>query len=70
MILSEAVHEVANHAHNIDVALRSKLQELGPMAQMQDLRLLRLETESYQICLTFVMNLSAYRAPFYEQSQA
>nr|GFA06783.1 brefeldin A-inhibited guanine nucleotide-exchange protein 2-like [Tanacetum cinerariifolium]GFA10387.1 brefeldin A-inhibited guanine nucleotide-exchange protein 2-like [Tanacetum cinerariifolium] len=71
MILLEAVRELANNVHiiNIDVTIRSKQQELGPTTQMQDSSLLRLETKSYQICLTFVMNLGAYKAPFYEESQ-
>ncbi|KAL2460779.1 Brefeldin A-inhibited guanine nucleotide-exchange protein 2 [Abeliophyllum distichum] len=59
VILFDAVHAVALHAHKInsDAALRSKLQELGSITQMQDPPLLRLENESYQICLTFLQNL-------------
>lgn len=71
MVLFDAVHGVASHAHkiNIDVTLRSKLQDLQPMTQMQDPPLLRLENESYQICLTFVQNLALDRPPFYEESK-
>ncbi|XP_022897152.1 brefeldin A-inhibited guanine nucleotide-exchange protein 2 [Olea europaea var. sylvestris] len=59
VILFDAVHAVALHAHKInsDAALRLKLQELGSITQMQDPPLLRLENESYQICLTFLQNL-------------
>ncbi|CAA2985242.1 brefeldin A-inhibited guanine nucleotide-exchange 2-like [Olea europaea subsp. europaea] len=59
VILFDAVHAVAHHAHKInsDAALRLKLQELGSITQMQDPPLLRLENESYQICLTFLQNL-------------
>ncbi|GJZ38549.1 brefeldin A-inhibited guanine nucleotide-exchange protein 2-like protein [Tanacetum coccineum] len=71
MVLFDAVHGVASHAQkiNIDVTLRSKLQDLQPMTQMQDPPLLRLENESYQICLTFVQNLALDRPPFYEESK-
>ncbi|KVH91182.1 brefeldin A-inhibited guanine nucleotide-exchange protein 2-like [Cynara cardunculus var. scolymus] len=71
IVLFDAVRGVADHAHkiNTDVALRSKLQELGPMTQMQDPPLLRLETESYQICLTLVQNLADNRPPFDEESE-
>jgi len=49
VILFEALHTVAAHTHKInsDSDLRSKLQELGSMTQMQDPPLLRLENESY-----------------------
>lgn len=59
LTIFDAVHTVAFHAHKInsDAALRWKLQELGSITQMQDPPLLRLENESYQICLTFVQNL-------------
>ncbi|PIN23786.1 Guanine nucleotide exchange factor [Handroanthus impetiginosus] len=71
VILFEAVHAVALHAHkiNTDSALRPKLQELGSMTQMQDPPLLRLENESYQICLTFLQNLVLDRPPSYEESE-
>lgn len=71
MVLFDAVHTIASHAHkiNIDATLRFKLQELQPMTQMQDPPLLRLENESYQICLTFIQNLSVDKPPFYEQSK-
>ncbi|KAI3449141.1 hypothetical protein Pfo_005806 [Paulownia fortunei] len=69
VILFDAVHSVAFHAHKInsDVSLRPKLQELGSMTQMQDPPLLRLENESYQICLTFLQNLVLDRPPRYEE---
>lgn len=59
VVLFKALHVVAAHAHKInsDSELRSKLQELGPMTQMQDPPLLRLENESYQICLTLLQNI-------------
>ncbi|XP_058086945.1 brefeldin A-inhibited guanine nucleotide-exchange protein 2-like [Magnolia sinica] len=59
VVLFNAMHAVAIHAHEInsDSNLRSKLQELGSMTQMQDPPLLRLENESYQICLTLLQNL-------------
>ncbi|OVA07712.1 SEC7-like [Macleaya cordata] len=68
VVLFEALHSVASHAHkiNIDSNLRSKLQELGPMTQMQDPPLLRLENESYQICLTLLQNLVRDRPHGYE----
>ncbi|XP_076950340.1 brefeldin A-inhibited guanine nucleotide-exchange protein 2-like [Bidens hawaiensis] len=61
LLLFNAVHQVASHAHkiNADVTLRSKLQELSPITQMQDPPLLRLEIESYQTCLTFLQNLES-----------
>ncbi|XP_011093196.1 brefeldin A-inhibited guanine nucleotide-exchange protein 2 isoform X1 [Sesamum indicum] len=71
VILFEAVHSVAFHAHKInsDVSLRQKLQELGSLTQMQDPPLLRLENESFQICLTFLQNLVLDRPPSYEESE-
>ncbi|KAI3719383.1 hypothetical protein L6452_20280 [Arctium lappa] len=71
LVVFDAVRGVASHAHkiNADTTLRSKLQELGPMTQMQDPPLLRLEIESYQTCLTFVQNLAVDRPPFYEESK-
>ncbi|KAI3693295.1 hypothetical protein L6452_33129 [Arctium lappa] len=71
IVLFDALRGVANHAHeiNTDVTLRSKLQELGPMTQMQDPPLLRLETESYQICLTLVQNLVDNRPSFDEEPE-
>ncbi|URE30226.1 Guanine nucleotide-exchange protein [Musa troglodytarum] len=52
-------HVVACHAHkvNSDTDLRSKLQELGSMTQMQDPPLLRLENESYHSCLVLLQNI-------------
>ncbi|KAI3743894.1 hypothetical protein L1987_56961 [Smallanthus sonchifolius] len=72
LVVFDAVHQVASHAHkiNADVTLRSKLQELGPMTQMQDPPLLRLEIESYQTCLTFLQNLAVDQPPFYKESKA
>lgn len=71
MVLFDAVHGIASHAHkiNINSTLRSKLQDLQPMTQMQDPPLLRIETESYQICLTFIQNLALDKPPFYEESK-
>ncbi|KAK3036133.1 hypothetical protein RJ639_031714 [Escallonia herrerae] len=71
LVIFDAVHAVASHAHKInsDTTLRSKLQELGSMTQMQDPPLLRLENESYQICLTFVQNLVLDRPPSYDESE-
>lgn len=71
VILFDAVHAVAYHAHKInsDGVLRLKLQELGSVTQMQDPPLLRLENESYQICLTFLQNLALDRPPSYEESE-
>ncbi|KDP28742.1 hypothetical protein JCGZ_14513 [Jatropha curcas] len=59
LVLFDALHDVASHAHKINTnsTLRARLQEFGSMTQMQDPPLLRLENESYQICLTFLQNL-------------
>ncbi|KAM7275057.1 hypothetical protein ACFE04_016923 [Oxalis oulophora] len=59
LVLYEALHDVASHAHmiNCNMSLRAKLQEFSSMTQMQDPPLLRLENECYQICLTFLQNL-------------
>ncbi|CAD5164201.1 unnamed protein product [Musa acuminata subsp. malaccensis] len=59
LIFFEALHVVACHAHkvNSDTDLRSKLQELGSMTQMQDPPLLRLENESYHSCLVLLQNI-------------
>lgn len=69
LVLFEALHDVALHAHKINsnIILRSKLQEFGSMTQMQDPPLLRLENESYQICLTFLQNLVVDRPTSYEE---
>ncbi|KAK9742843.1 hypothetical protein RND81_03G200100 [Saponaria officinalis] len=58
-VLIDALRAVASHAHKInsDVKLCTKLQELGSITQMQDPPLLRLENESYQMCLTLLQNL-------------
>ena len=71
LVLFNAMHGVASHAHKINsnTMLRSKLQELGPMTQMQDPPLLRLENESYQICLTLLQNLILDRPPSYEEAE-
>lgn len=71
IILFDAVHSVASHAHKInsDSSVRSKLQELGSLMQMQDPPLLRLENESYQTCLTLLQNLVLDRPPSYEESE-
>ncbi|XP_020683797.1 brefeldin A-inhibited guanine nucleotide-exchange protein 2 isoform X1 [Dendrobium catenatum] len=59
IVLFEALHGVALHAHKIngDSELRSRLIDLGPMTQMQDPPLLRLENESYHICLSLLQNV-------------
>ncbi|KAK7374151.1 hypothetical protein VNO80_07577 [Phaseolus coccineus] len=69
LVLFEALHDVALHAHKINsnIILRSKLQEYGSMTQMQDPPLLRLENESYQICLTFLQSLVVDTPPNYEE---
>ncbi|XP_015902812.3 brefeldin A-inhibited guanine nucleotide-exchange protein 2 [Ziziphus jujuba] len=71
LVLFGALHDVAYHAHKINsnMRLRSKLQEFGSMTQMQDPPLLRLENESYQICLTFLQNLIEDRPPSYEEAE-
>lgn len=71
LVLFNAMHDVASHAHKINsnAALRYKLQELGSMTQMQDPPLLRLENESYQICLTLLQNLMLDRPPSYEEAE-
>ncbi|KAK7340119.1 hypothetical protein VNO77_20813 [Canavalia gladiata] len=71
LVLFEALHDVALHAHKINsnIILRSKIQEFGSMTQMQDPPLLRLENESYQICLTFLQNLVVDRPPSYEEDE-
>ncbi|KAF8380416.1 hypothetical protein HHK36_027902 [Tetracentron sinense] len=69
IVLFDALHVVASHAHQInnDSNLRSKIQELGSITQMQDPPLMRLENESYQICLTLLQNLILDRPPSYEE---
>lgn len=70
LVLFDALHDVALHAHKINsnTLLRSKLQVFGSMTQMQDPPLLRLENESYQICLTFLQNLIEDRPSGYEEA--
>lgn len=60
VVLFEALHGIALHAHKInsDSELRSRLLDLGPMTQMQDPPLLRLENESYLICLSLLQNVA------------
>ncbi|XP_059651532.1 brefeldin A-inhibited guanine nucleotide-exchange protein 2-like [Cornus florida] len=71
LVLFNAVHAAAFHAHKINsnATLRSKLQDLGPLTQMQDPPLLRLENEAYQTCLTFLQNLTLDRPPSYEEAE-
>ncbi|MED6170939.1 Brefeldin A-inhibited guanine nucleotide-exchange protein 2 [Stylosanthes scabra] len=71
LVLFDGLHEVALHAHKINsnTTLRSKLQEFGSVTQMQDPPLLRLENESYQICLTFLQNLIVDRPHTYEEAE-
>ncbi|KAK7256643.1 hypothetical protein RIF29_30097 [Crotalaria pallida] len=71
LVLFEALHDVALHANKINsnIILRSKLLEFGPMTQMQDPPLLRLENESYQICLTFLQNLVEDKPASYDEAE-
>ena len=71
LVLYDALHEIALHAHRINnnTMLRSKLLEFGSMSQMQDPPLLRLENESYQICLTFLQNLVIDKPTSYEEQE-
>lgn len=71
LFLFEALHDIASQAHKINSnnLIRSKLQELGSITQMQDPPLLRLENESYQICLTFLQNLILDRPPTYKEAE-
>ena len=71
LVLFDALHDLAMHAHKInsDNILRSKLQEFGSMAQMPDPPLLRVENESYQICLTFLQNLAEDRPQSYDEAE-
>ncbi|KAK8487056.1 hypothetical protein V6N13_016274 [Hibiscus sabdariffa] len=71
LVLLDAMHDVASHAHEInnDATLRTKLQEFGRITQMQDPPFLRLETESYQFCLTFLHNLISDRPPSFEEAE-
>lgn len=59
IILFQSSHVVASHAHKInsDNDLRIKLQDLSFMTQLQDPPLLRLENESYHICLSLLQNI-------------
>ncbi|KAI4356815.1 hypothetical protein L6164_000804 [Bauhinia variegata] len=68
LVLFDALHDVALHAHSInsDTVLRSKLQEFG---SMQDPPLLRLENESYQMCLTFLQSLVEDGLSGYEEAE-
>ncbi|GLT39516.1 hypothetical protein SLA2020_137020 [Shorea laevis] len=70
LVLFEAMHDVASHAHliNSNSTLRASLQEFGPMTQMQDPPLLRLENESYQFGLTFLQNLIVDKPSSYEEA--
>ncbi|XP_068635928.1 brefeldin A-inhibited guanine nucleotide-exchange protein 2-like [Aristolochia californica] len=69
IVLLEALHAVASHAHSINsnINLRLKLQDLGSITQMQDPPLLRLENESYQLCLTLLQNLMLDRPLSYDE---
>ncbi|KAF2298194.1 hypothetical protein GH714_018494 [Hevea brasiliensis] len=71
LVLFDALHDVALHAHkiNTNTVLRSRLQEFGSITQMQDPPLLRLENESYQICLTFLQNLTVDRPPSFDETE-
>ncbi|CAI0400986.1 unnamed protein product [Linum tenue] len=69
LVMYDALHDVASHAHkiNTDSQLRSRLQEFSSITQMQDPPLLRLENESFQICLTLLQNLILDRPPSYDE---
>ncbi|PON48350.1 Coatomer beta subunit [Parasponia andersonii] len=71
LVLFGSLQDVASHAHKINsnTTLRSTLQEFGSMTQMQDPPLLRLENESYQICLTLLQNLIEDRPQSYEEAE-
>lgn len=71
IVLYDAVRAAGFHAHKInsDLTLRSKLQEMGSITQMQDPPLLRLENESYHICLTFLQNLILDRPESYDEEE-
>ncbi|KAK4744860.1 hypothetical protein SAY87_011172 [Trapa incisa] len=71
LILFDTMHDIGSHAHKINTnsALRSKLQELASLTQMQDPPLLRLENESFQMCLTFLQNLILDRPPSYDEAE-
>ncbi|KAL9268921.1 Brefeldin A-inhibited guanine nucleotide-exchange protein 2-like protein [Drosera capensis] len=71
-ILFEALHVVALHAHEInsDAMLCSKLLDFSSITQMQDPPLLRLENESYQICLTILLNLLLDQPQDFEEVEA
>ncbi|XP_019432960.1 PREDICTED: brefeldin A-inhibited guanine nucleotide-exchange protein 2-like isoform X2 [Lupinus angustifolius] len=71
LVLFDLLHDVAFHAHkiNTNINLRSKLLEFGPMAQMQDPPLSRLENECYQICVTFLDNLVVDKPPSYDEAE-
>ncbi|KAG6384383.1 hypothetical protein SASPL_155803 [Salvia splendens] len=69
-ILFDVVHAVASHARNINSngELHQKLKELGSMMQREDPSL-RLETESYKLCLKFLQNLALDKPLSYEESE-
>ncbi|KAF2282658.1 hypothetical protein GH714_043768 [Hevea brasiliensis] len=71
LVLFDALHDVASHAHKINTnsVLCSRLQEFGSMTQMQAPPVLRLENESYQICLTFLQNLVQDRPPSFDECE-
>lgn len=71
LVLFDALHDVASHAHkiNINTVLCSRLQEFGSITQMQNPPVLRLENESYQICLTFLQNLILDRPPSFDETE-
>ncbi|OWM64955.1 hypothetical protein CDL15_Pgr028673 [Punica granatum] len=71
LVLFDAMHDIGSHAHkvNTDATLRSKLQEFGSMTQMQDPPLLRLENESFQLCLQLLQNLILDGPPSYDEAE-
>ncbi|KAL8142211.1 hypothetical protein V2J09_015243 [Rumex salicifolius] len=71
-ILFDALHAVASNAHKInsDSDLCSKLEEFKSITQMHNPPLLRLETETYQMCLTLLQNLLTEKPPCHVETQA
>lgn len=70
-VLFDALRAVASHAHkiNCDANLCLRLQEIGSITQMQDPPLLRLENESYQMCLTLLQNLMLDRPADFNEDE-
>lgn len=71
LMLFDAMHGIASNAHkiNADPLLRSKLQELGSSPESQEAPLLRLENESFQLCMTFLDNLISDQPVGYDEAK-